>query len=299
MPAIILLKRKAIRVYPDHQKVALYYSQALDKYITIPFGENVTGINEDNLEEISQALAQRAAVERAKQSVPTDDTPEEAARAAIAGEKSNQIIKHMGNKIKFGPVGPNGPQKPGSSRSWGGKNAQVGARAAANKAITDIKNNSKKSAFDNVPSGWEGVGHLGAHGAVGAMKLIGRVTGKFAQTIAPKTSDKVASGVSNAVKSAVTGARKFGTATGILSEVKESFYAKIRNKQQINELSLADVGDAADTAADWVVPYYSAGKKLYKGDYAGAATDAAIDTAAMAIAGPFGRVGAKLGTKLL
>jgi hypothetical protein len=38
IPAIIILKRKAIRVYPDHQKVALYYAQAIDKYVTIPFG---------------------------------------------------------------------------------------------------------------------------------------------------------------------------------------------------------------------------------------------------------------------
>lgn len=38
IPSVIILKRKAIRVYPDHQKVALYYSQLLDKYITIPFG---------------------------------------------------------------------------------------------------------------------------------------------------------------------------------------------------------------------------------------------------------------------
>jgi hypothetical protein len=38
IPTIIILKRKAIRIYPDNQKVALYYSQALDKYVTIPFG---------------------------------------------------------------------------------------------------------------------------------------------------------------------------------------------------------------------------------------------------------------------
>lgn len=37
-PAVLILKRKAIRIYPDHQKVALYYSQQLDKYISIPFG---------------------------------------------------------------------------------------------------------------------------------------------------------------------------------------------------------------------------------------------------------------------
>lgn len=38
IPVIILLKRKAIRVYPDNQKIALYYSQALNKYVSIPFG---------------------------------------------------------------------------------------------------------------------------------------------------------------------------------------------------------------------------------------------------------------------
>lgn len=46
MPVIIILKRKAIRVYPDNQKVALYYSQALDKYVTIPFGPNKGSLNE-------------------------------------------------------------------------------------------------------------------------------------------------------------------------------------------------------------------------------------------------------------
>jgi len=39
-PPVLILKRKAIRVYPDNQKVALYYSQALDKHISIPFGPN-------------------------------------------------------------------------------------------------------------------------------------------------------------------------------------------------------------------------------------------------------------------
>ena len=38
MPTIIILKRKSIRVYPDNQKVGLYYSQLLDRYIAIPFG---------------------------------------------------------------------------------------------------------------------------------------------------------------------------------------------------------------------------------------------------------------------
>jgi hypothetical protein len=38
IPPVLILRRKAIRIYPDNQKVALYYSQALDQYVTIPFG---------------------------------------------------------------------------------------------------------------------------------------------------------------------------------------------------------------------------------------------------------------------
>lgn len=46
MPSVLILKRKAIRVYPDNQKVALYYSQALDKYVTIPYNDIQMGLNE-------------------------------------------------------------------------------------------------------------------------------------------------------------------------------------------------------------------------------------------------------------
>jgi hypothetical protein len=59
MPTVLILKRKAIRVYPDNQKVALYYSQALDKYVTIPFNDIQTGINEEDLNE-GLGLAVRA-----------------------------------------------------------------------------------------------------------------------------------------------------------------------------------------------------------------------------------------------
>lgn len=44
-PSVLLLKRKAIRVFPDGQKVALYYAQAIDKYVSIPYNE--IGISEE------------------------------------------------------------------------------------------------------------------------------------------------------------------------------------------------------------------------------------------------------------
>lgn len=40
IPTVVTMKRKAIRQYPDHQKIALYYAQSIDKYISIPFGKD-------------------------------------------------------------------------------------------------------------------------------------------------------------------------------------------------------------------------------------------------------------------
>jgi hypothetical protein len=54
-PGTLLLKRKAIRVFPDGQKVALYYAQAIDKYVSIPYGE--IGINENWLTAIVRGAA--------------------------------------------------------------------------------------------------------------------------------------------------------------------------------------------------------------------------------------------------
>jgi hypothetical protein len=43
MPSIIILKRRAIRVYPGGQNVGLYYSQQLDRYVAVPFGRREEG----------------------------------------------------------------------------------------------------------------------------------------------------------------------------------------------------------------------------------------------------------------
>ena len=37
-PAVLVLKRKAIRVFPNEKKVALYHSDVLGKYISVPYG---------------------------------------------------------------------------------------------------------------------------------------------------------------------------------------------------------------------------------------------------------------------
>jgi hypothetical protein len=40
-PPVLLLKRKAIRMYDNNAKIALYYNDKLDKYFSIPFGSKL------------------------------------------------------------------------------------------------------------------------------------------------------------------------------------------------------------------------------------------------------------------
>jgi hypothetical protein len=41
-PFVLMLKRKAIRMYPNNTKIALYYNQKLDKYFSVPYGPSVS-----------------------------------------------------------------------------------------------------------------------------------------------------------------------------------------------------------------------------------------------------------------
>jgi hypothetical protein len=36
-PAVLIMKRKSVRQFPDGQRVALYYVDKIDKYVTVPY----------------------------------------------------------------------------------------------------------------------------------------------------------------------------------------------------------------------------------------------------------------------
>jgi hypothetical protein len=60
-PAVLVFQRKAIRLYPDNLKVAVYYSAALDKYISIPFGPKSA---EANLNEAISDFSKKVAYDQ-------------------------------------------------------------------------------------------------------------------------------------------------------------------------------------------------------------------------------------------
>jgi hypothetical protein len=68
-PPVLLLRRKAIRMYPDDTRIALYYSQKLDRHFSIPYGpkidenpiqaeSNVMHLEDGNVVELTEQMTQ-------------------------------------------------------------------------------------------------------------------------------------------------------------------------------------------------------------------------------------------------
>jgi hypothetical protein len=57
-PFVLVLKRRAIRLYPNKTKVALYYNQKLNKYFTIPYGPDVSAqpLQAEEVEQIEESV---------------------------------------------------------------------------------------------------------------------------------------------------------------------------------------------------------------------------------------------------
>jgi len=69
-PFMLLLRRKAIRLYPDKTKVALYYNNKLDRYFSLPYGSGGIGqplqseeteINEAVMDQLYKIVKDRTA----------------------------------------------------------------------------------------------------------------------------------------------------------------------------------------------------------------------------------------------
>jgi hypothetical protein len=55
-PFILILKRRAIRMYPDKTKVALYYNKTLDKYFSVPYGSSLGAVVQAEEIQIKEAV---------------------------------------------------------------------------------------------------------------------------------------------------------------------------------------------------------------------------------------------------
>ena len=48
-PAVLIMRRKSIRQFPNGQRVAMYYVDKINKYVTVPYdSDGALGISEEN-----------------------------------------------------------------------------------------------------------------------------------------------------------------------------------------------------------------------------------------------------------
>lgn len=59
-PFVLVLRRKAIRMYPNQMKVAIYYNDKINKYFSVPYGAGVEGgaiqAEEVEIEELEESV---------------------------------------------------------------------------------------------------------------------------------------------------------------------------------------------------------------------------------------------------
>lgn len=55
-PAMLLLRRKAIRMYPDGTRIALYYNKQFDKHFTVPYGPAINAPIQAEETQIEEAV---------------------------------------------------------------------------------------------------------------------------------------------------------------------------------------------------------------------------------------------------
>jgi hypothetical protein len=59
-PIIMVIKRKAVRLYPDGTRIALYYSEKLKRYFSVPFGTpeaDMSGVQAENFIDELRAMS--------------------------------------------------------------------------------------------------------------------------------------------------------------------------------------------------------------------------------------------------
>lgn len=94
-PAVLIMRRKSVRQFPNGQRVALYYVDKINKYVTVPYEDMQWSANEETvLDKIKQVneSKQKTVVEHLDGSV-SEVTPQIANRIIDLYKKINETNK--------------------------------------------------------------------------------------------------------------------------------------------------------------------------------------------------------------
>jgi hypothetical protein len=117
IPSVLILRRKAIRRYPDDQTIALYYVPALDKYVSIPFDSftspsPITVVNEqtafdmymaakrDRLKKVQDEIRTNGTTSTTTQNIPGGTRTVTTSSGTIKGPKTQNDV--IANRVSQG-----------------------------------------------------------------------------------------------------------------------------------------------------------------------------------------------------
>lgn len=217
LPAIIILKRKAIRTFPGRQKIGLYYSQSLDRYVSIPFGPGVPSMNEEaDLNEVS-AAQYKATKKLSTYASKTADMEDDNDEKDLA--KNLEIAKRQVRVKKF------------LKRAFKDKDEREAASKVVNKTVQDRKDYlksydapRKKGQLSNLTKGFlagkvDTPEYVGIKAGLAAGKLIDKLRSKRAAKPIPEEKQIDEAGPALAIPAVVSGLATVGRAIGIGSRV--------------------------------------------------------------------------------
>jgi len=260
VPSIVVLRRKAVRVYPGGQQVGLYYSQQLDKYVTIPFGE--AGIAEEaNLEEAKKRNKRFSTFGYTDKTDDDEDSEKKSDRQPrIMSKRYTDTTAKEREQITPGKVFTGHIDRGGSvadaaimglmARHFKKKYGKTYSPSATKKMV---KQSLKKMSPERVAD----------------VKAERQQRSKRKPSFSPTT---------NTSKSPYK--KSSATSGTMLSRMEESYKSKYKlvRKKQLDEYNMKDLGS---DAADVFVPGVSAYKNFKKGNYGAAVGDLALDAASI------------------
>jgi hypothetical protein len=301
IPMVLLLKRKAIRMYPDRQKVALYYSQALDKYISIPFNEVNVGINESYL--IEKKKDKKPETDDESEQKPVDPLKQRykaLKKQQKKQEKRDEKLSNLSHDDLKDIPGATKDARSAAMRKAGSElgKGHVGSAAhavgwAVGSKIRDMM--TKKKSEPAKPASTETPTPSAAnatpkqdvvkHDTETRDKIKTKVGIKTKAPTAEKPTTSTTPAPAASQPKPTVRPRQMAIKQKFRASLRENFANRLNEKRMLKEYSAAD---AVDDATDVLVPYKSAYKNFKAGNYGHAALDAAIDTVGLAASIPSG-----------
>lgn len=228
LPNIIVLRRRAVRVFPDGYKVVMYWADKINRYIPIPVDPAVItrglDLNEARTDSDRKDILSKIYAERLRRAGSTDDDdPESAVQKYKAGRTLKKIGKKYGEveKIRAAAKGKNVENQASKQRDY-----QAGLKMRGPKGILSTAGQMAQSGKPGAALGTLVGGAIGAAARAGVKAIAKRLKEEGIEETRIKMMKMSVS--------PTKGVRKTQTSNTM---IRESFQRNLNeNRQQIDEV---------------------------------------------------------------